>query len=124
VDPSIKQLDYLFSPRSLAVIGASNGTGKWGFGVIQSILKDTRRFTVYPVNPKAAEVYGIKAFKRVTDIKDDLNFAVIIASVPSSSESGAIAGLNRNSIFTYRAPEDGARVISYLVNYGRYLAHA
>lgn len=229
MDPSIRQLDYLFSPRSLAVIGASNDAGKWGFGVIQSVLKDAGRFTVYPVNPKAAEVYGIKAFKRVTDIKDDLDFAVIVIPpehVPaamedcvakgvkavlvitagfretggegaelestvmdiarkgrirvvgpncnghfnaahglfttrsgktmkgpislvsqsgdfggyilgnaaergigfskyvSSGESGAIAELNRNNIFTYRAPEDGARVISYLVNYGRYLAHA
>jgi hypothetical protein len=49
---------------------------------------------------------------------------VIITSVPSSSESGAIEELLKNNIFTYRAPEDGARVISYLVNYGRYLSHA
>ena len=75
---SIKQIEYLFSPRSIAVIGASNSPGKWGFGIINRILRDAAAFKVYPINSKSTEVLGVKAFKKIVDVPGDIDFAVIV----------------------------------------------
>ena len=37
-----KQLDYLFNPRSVAVIGASGNPGKWGFGTFDTVRRTAR----------------------------------------------------------------------------------
>ena len=48
----IDPLDYIFNPRSVAVIGASNKIGTWGFGVMGRLIDNPER-KVYPVNLKA-----------------------------------------------------------------------
>lgn len=50
------------------------------------------------------------------------NKPLIIASVASPEQSRAIAKLAENHIFTYRYPEDGARILSYMVDYSEYLS--
>ena len=70
---------HLFNPRSIAVIGASNTPGSWGFNSVKGLLTNKRR-RVYPVNPNAAEILGVKAFHSVTDIPDPVDLAVIVVS--------------------------------------------
>ena len=69
-------LDYIFNPRSVAVIGASNKIGSWGFGVISRLLANPKR-KAYPVNSKASEVLGAKAYRKITDIPYPIDFAVL-----------------------------------------------
>ena len=75
----VEQMDYVFSPKSVAVIGASNRLGTWGFGVMGRLLNHSER-KVYPVNSKSAEIMGVKAYKKITDIPGPVEFAVL--SVP------------------------------------------
>ena len=75
----IKQLDYIFNPHSVAVIGASNKLGTWGFGVMTRLLGYPER-KIYPVNPNSSEILGVKAYRKIADIPDSVEFAVI--SVP------------------------------------------
>jgi len=116
MEPSIKQLDYLFSPRSVAVIGASGGFGKWGFGVFNSILKYKSDFEVYPVNPGAKEILGVKAYKGVMDIPGKVDFAVIVIPpeyVPSAMRDCASKGVKVVLVITAgfrEIGEDGARL--------------
>jgi acyl-CoA synthetase (NDP forming) len=70
---------YLFSPQSIAVIGASNTPGSWGNNAIKGLLGNKSR-RVYPVNPKADEILGVKAYKSVVDIPDTIDLAVIVVS--------------------------------------------
>lgn len=76
--PSLKNIDYLFSPRSVAVIGASNNPDKWGFGVMTRMIRKKTPFEVYPINPKEKEILGRPAYARLTDVPADVDFAVIV----------------------------------------------
>ncbi|PJB40553.1 MAG: CoA-binding protein, partial [Deltaproteobacteria bacterium CG_4_9_14_3_um_filter_44_9] len=77
----VEQLDYVFNPSSVAVIGASNRIGTWGFGVMNRLIGNPKR-KVYPVNSKSDEVMGIKAYRKITDIPYPVEFAVL--SVPTT----------------------------------------
>jgi len=72
---------HIFAPKSVAVIGASNNPGSWGHGIMKHLLRPQCR-QVYPVNPKAAEVMGVKAYASVLDIPDEVELAVIAVAAP------------------------------------------
>lgn len=69
-------LDFLFYPRSVAVIGASNKEGKIGNSIMKSILREFNG-KVYPINIKEEEVLGLKAYKSILDVPEDVDVAVI-----------------------------------------------
>jgi acyl-CoA synthetase (NDP forming) len=69
--------DKLFAPAAVAVIGASNTPGSWGANTMKGLLS-TGDQRVYPVNPHAGEIMGLKAFRSVLDIPDPVDLAVIV----------------------------------------------
>jgi len=71
-------IDVLFNPRSFAVIGASNTRGKLGNDVMRNLIDSGFEGRIYPVNPKAGEILGQKAFRSVTAIPNDVDVAVIV----------------------------------------------
>jgi acyl-CoA synthetase (NDP forming) len=78
---SIKdQLDYIFNPRSVAVIGASNNRERWGYSTMRSILKAGFRGKIYPVHPKEKEIFGLPAYPSVLDIPDEVDLAVFVVN--------------------------------------------
>ncbi|WP_297467656.1 CoA-binding protein [Thermococcus sp.] len=70
-------LDYFFKPKAIAVIGASNDPLKLGYEVFKN-LKRYKEGKVYPVNVKDEVVQGVKAYKNVKDIPDDVDLAIIV----------------------------------------------
>jgi acetyl coenzyme A synthetase (ADP forming)-like protein len=74
-------LDSLFYPRSIAVIGASRQPGSVGHSLLANLLMNRYQGIIFPVNPRASSVLGIKCYPRVLEISDDVDLAVII--VPS-----------------------------------------
>lgn len=77
-----EQLGDFFSPKSIAVIGASNHAGKVGNDVMVN-LKNNFSGTLYPVNPKESEVLGIKAYASIKDLPKAPSMAVMI--IPASA---------------------------------------
>lgn len=75
-------LDYLFRPRSIAVVGASRNREKVG-NVLFRNISSTFRGKVYPVNNKSEVIEGVKSFKSLKDIQDDIDLVVV--SVPRES---------------------------------------
>ena len=71
-------LDSIFSPQSLAVVGASKTPGKVGHDIFVNILKGGYRGTLYPVNPKARSVSSVKAYPTISDIPDSVDLAMVI----------------------------------------------
>jgi Acyl-CoA synthetase (NDP forming) len=69
-------LDALFKPKSIAVIGASRHKEKVGNVVFRNLLA-TYHGKLYPVNTKAEDVEGIKAFKSVKEIPDPVDLVII-----------------------------------------------
>ncbi len=74
-------IDYFFSPKSIAVIGASRNPKKFGHIIFRNLLGSGKK--VYPINPNASEVLGKKSYANVKDVKEPVDLAVIV--VPAAS---------------------------------------
>ncbi len=70
-------LDSLFHPSSVAVVGASRTVGKVGHDVLKNILVSGYKGKVYPINPKAAKILGLKSYKSLLDVRGNVEMAVI-----------------------------------------------
>ncbi len=71
-------LKALFTPQSVAVIGAAREPGKLGHGVLSNILKYGYPGKVYPINPKADEILGLKCYPTILDVPEPVELAVIV----------------------------------------------
>ena len=74
----MKELDAIFSPKSVAVVGASTTPGKVGHDIFVNILKGEFTGTLYPVNPTARSIASVRAYPAITDIPDEVDLAIII----------------------------------------------
>ncbi len=70
-------LTAVFEPRSVAVVGASATPNKAGFNIVDNLLRLGYKGQVYPVNPKAGEILGLKAYPAVDQIPHQVDTAVI-----------------------------------------------
>lgn len=75
---SFAALDYMFHPRSVAIVGASTQQGPGSF--LTAIQEMKFAGDLYPVNPKAEEIQGLKCYPRLTAIPGDVDY--VISSVP------------------------------------------
>ena len=74
----MERLDAIFSPQSVAVVGASSTPGKVGHDIFANILKGGFTGTLYPVNPSARSILCVRAYPSIIDIPDDIDLAIII----------------------------------------------
>ncbi len=81
-------LEMFSDPGSVAVIGASRKPEKLGYGVLSNILKYGYKGAVYPINPKADEILGLKCYPSVLAVEDDIDLAVIV--VPARFVAGVL----------------------------------
>lgn len=77
-----EELYRLFYPRSIAVVGASREPTKIGHIVLRNILNGGYQGKVFPVNPSADTILGLKAYPSVSSIGEKVD--VVIVAVPSS----------------------------------------
>lgn len=70
-------LDALFSPKSVAIIGASAVPGKVGHSVLSNMIQAGFAGKIYPVNPKGGDMLGLPAVTSVDELPDNLDMAVI-----------------------------------------------
>src|SRR5450631_3690958 len=76
-------LDVFFSPKTVAVIGATENPGTVGRTVLWNLVTSPFGGTVYPVNPKRPSVLGVKAYRSVSEIPEQVDLAVIVTPPPS-----------------------------------------
>jgi acetyltransferase len=72
------ELDYIFRPRSVAVIGASRNKGNIGHVILHNILTAEFNGKVFPVNPTTSVIHSIKAYSTILDVPDAVDLAIII----------------------------------------------
>jgi len=75
-------LDTFFNPQSVAVVGASRDPEKLGYAVLANLKDGGYQGHLYPINPKADEILGLKVYPSVLDIPDPLDLAVIVVPYP------------------------------------------
>src|SRR5690349_4789785 len=76
-------LDVFFSPRTVAVVGATENAGSVGRTLLWNLVTSPFGGTVYPVNPKRSSVLGVKAYPSISDIPEAVDLAVIVTPPPS-----------------------------------------
>ncbi len=75
--PYKNNIQALFNPKTVAVIGASGTPGKIGHTIIANMLEAEYEGTLYPVNPKASEIQGLPVTNAITDLPEGLDLAVL-----------------------------------------------
>lgn len=80
---SLRNLDYIFKPKSIALIGASRKRGHIGRALLDNLLQYEFNGKVFPVNPNASVIQCMKCFPTVLDIPDSVDLAIIV--VPKNS---------------------------------------
>ena len=114
-------LDTLFNPCSLALVGASANPIKWGFIVLFNILKGEFEGLVYPVNPKLDSILGLPCYPSLEAIPEPVDLVVI--TTPAATVSSLIDECGRKKVphvvvitsdFSETGPE-GARMEQEIV---------
>ncbi|MHA1377345.1 MAG: CoA-binding protein [Candidatus Helarchaeota archaeon] len=71
------QIDKFFYPKSVAILGASRSPAKFGNLFLNSFKFNNYPGKIFPINPKAEEILGIKTYKNLLDIEDSIDLAII-----------------------------------------------
>jgi len=86
----------VFSPKSVAVVGASRKPGTIGSALMGNLTRCDFKGPIYPVNPKATEIDGLKAYPTVSDIPEPVDLAFIV--VPAARVEAAIMDCSRAGV--------------------------
>ena len=86
MEKKVKRLKYVFYPRSIAIVGASRNPMKIGHTILRNFVEGGYDGKIYPINPKADRILGIKAYPSLSKVGrriDNVIVAVPAKFVPS-----------------------------------------
>jgi len=89
-------LKSFFEPASVAVIGASTKPGKLGHEILRNIVEAGFKGGIYPINPKADEILGLKCYPSIKEAPEGVELAVVI--VPSKLVPSVIGDCGEKGI--------------------------
>ena len=100
---NFKDLKPFLEPQSIAIIGLSRKTGEQGNNALENLLSYGYRGKIYPINPNASEILGVKAYPSIKDVEAPIDLAVISthrSRVPAHVRECAEKGIKCISIVT------------------------
>jgi acyl-CoA synthetase (NDP forming) len=83
-------LDSLFNPKAVAIIGASTKHYHIGNRIVKNLLDFGYKGAIYPINPKADEIRGVKAYGSILDVPTEVD--VVHMVIPAKFVPQAIDG--------------------------------
>lgn len=104
------QLKAIFKPKSVAVIGASTAPGKLGHDILANLKNGGFAGPLYPINPKAEEILGLKVYKSIADTPATPELAVVVIPakiVAPTLEQCAVKGVKGAIVITGGFAETG-----------------
>jgi acetyl coenzyme A synthetase (ADP forming)-like protein len=103
----------MFKPRAIAVVGASDSEGKIGNSVMKNLVNGGFEGEIYPINPKADEILGKKAYNNIADLPDGVDLAVfcipakfVVDSIAQVGDKGIAAAVLIPSGFAETGEEE------------------
>ncbi len=99
----ISNLDAVFNPKSVALVGASTTFGKWGQLITSNIIAGGYKGKIFPVNPGYKEMFGLPVFSHIGEIPEPVDLAFIITpaqTVPSVLQACGEKGVKGAVIIT------------------------
>lgn len=91
-----KDLDAIFLPKVIAVIGASERPGSVGRTLVKNLLSTSFGGVIYPVNPKRSSVMGLKAYPCISSVPEKIDLGIIVTpakTVPDLVKECAKSGV-------------------------------
>lgn len=85
---AIRNLDKIFKPDRVAVIGASRNEGTVGYTLFRNLILSEFAGTVYPINPKYESVQGVEAHASMAEVPHEVDLAVI--ATPAATVPGVV----------------------------------
>ena len=85
-------LRKLFNPESVAIVGASTHEGKIGHILVKNLLTYDYPGKIFPINPKASEILGLKAYSSLKNIPERVDLAIIAVKPVDVLETIKICG--------------------------------
>lgn len=115
-------LAALFNPKSIAVIGASSNPTRFTGKIIPTLLRQGYKGTIYPVNPRSAEIAGLKCYPELAAIPGKVD-CIVYALAPEqmhtalrgAKELGASLLVVASAGFAERGDDEGRRLQDELV---------
>ncbi|MGD1152720.1 MAG: acetate--CoA ligase family protein [Syntrophales bacterium] len=86
----------IFSPAGIAIIGASGDPSKLGYSTVKNIIDGGYKGKIYPINPKADEILGLKCYRSVHEIPGKVDVAVIV--IPAKNVADAVTALGEKGV--------------------------
>ncbi len=75
---TLKNLDALFNPENIAVVGASNNPGKAGYVILQNLINMGYPGKIFPVNNKDEKILGLTTYRKLSEIPEKVELVVLI----------------------------------------------
>ncbi|MBN1450577.1 MAG: CoA-binding protein, partial [Anaerolineales bacterium] len=117
---NVRQLNRLFNPKSIAVIGASDTPGRVGYSLFSNLITSGYSGLVYPVNPNRDLVQGVKAYANMAALPQKVDLAIIATRAPTVPDvvneciaSGALSAVVISAGFS-EAGEAGHRLVDQI----------
>jgi acyl-CoA synthetase (NDP forming) len=76
MDTNEKILDSFFYPRNVAIVGASSDPRKSGYALVKNFIDYGFSGKIFPINPKATEILGLKVYPSLEEVPEDIDLAV------------------------------------------------
>ncbi len=83
-----RSIARLLGPRSVAVIGASRAADKIGGAILANLIRDGFTGAIFPINPNAAEIQGLRAYPNVSAVEQKIDLAVVC--LPAATVEAAV----------------------------------
>jgi len=71
-----------FSPKSIAVVGASRSPEKVGYQILKNCIDGGYKGKIYPINPNADSILKLKCYKTLSHVKKPIDVAIIVTPAP------------------------------------------
>src|SRR5436190_2837568 len=92
----VRDMNRIMKPKAVAVIGASSEAGKIGNSVMKNLINGGYKGQIYPINPSADEIMGLKAYKSVKDVPGNIDVAVF--AIPAKFCAAALTECGEKKI--------------------------
>ena len=118
-------LDSLFSPKNIALIGATETVGSVGRTIMWNLISNPFGGAVFPVNPKRPSVLGVKAYPDIASVPEPIELAVVVTpayTVPKIIAECSSAGVKGAIIISAGFKEtgrQGAELERQILGYAR-----
>ena len=89
-------LERILNAESVAIIGASKNETKRGYQTIRTLLDEKYEGRIYPVNPKEKSILGIKCYKKVSDIEEPVDVALV--ATPAGTLPAVLEDCGQNGV--------------------------